>query len=180
MPGARWFVRRDRGQLSAPGGPAVVTPTVKQYWLDGRLHRPDGPAVITPSGTRCYFWRGVFVPREAIMDPRSKAPTEILSIENAEVRRAWLESYGLEDALKELLDSRQASIIHEQTNPPRRLWKILARDVDEQYYVYVEVTCPSTDRVYHLRVPPTIRTCSSAVAWTFDLDSKDYVPTIES
>jgi hypothetical protein len=43
------------------------------------------------------------------------------------------------------------------------------------------VACPSTGRRYALRVPPTMRSCRQAAAWTAGFDNPDlYRPLIET
>lgn len=174
-------VRREDGKLSAAGQPAVDTPTLQCWYHRGRLHREDGPAVVTPYGTELYYWKGVAVPRVVIMDPGSRSTVDILTEENQEIRRAWLEAYGLESALRELRGAGQAQVRHKTAIPPRRLWEISTIvDVDEEHPRYVEVTCPSTDRRYFLRVPPSVKTCEEAVAWTFSMAPEQYATAEES
>lgn len=174
--------RGPDGRLTAAGRPAVrLASGLKQWWLDGKLHRPDGPAVETDSGTRWHYWRGVKVPRQLIESPRSLSPAEILKISNAEIRRCWCEAYGLEDVLIDLARDGHARIIHQETEPSRRLWEIQGiTDVDENHPRYVEVHCSSTGKTFFLRVPPNVKTCHAAVAWTFAMNQKKYVPNSET
>lgn len=44
----------------------------------------------------------------------------------------------------------------------------------------VEVICPSTGQDYLLRVPPSMSTCQSAVAWTFGMNASTYAPLVET
>lgn len=176
----RFRVARDAGKLSAPGVPAIETPTVRQYCLDGRFHRPDGPAVEGARGTRLWYWRGVRVPRACVEDPRSLDVAGILAISNVEVRRCWLETYGLEDALLDLGRTGKARVVDQTTDPERRLWEIHGVvDVDQRHPRYVQVLCP-TGRTYFLRVHPDCATAQAAVAWTFDLHPADYAPARET
>ena len=67
---------------------------------------------------------------------------------------------------------------------PRRLWRI-EDDQGDDLLVAVEVLNSSpepdgTQRTYVLRVPPGIRTCRAAVAWTFRLDADAYQPLVET
>lgn len=197
MPSKRWFVVRA-GRTSAPSsssGPAIrFDHGLEQYLVDGRLHRVDGPAVYTPGGTRLYYWRGVHVPAAVIERPRSKSALEILKVPNAEVRRCWMESYGLEDFLLDLARVGKAEILDEEPEPaPRRLWRIKAvKDEDEEHPMYVQVRCPSTGRWYFLRVDPTayggLKTCQAAVASTWRKpdgtlrfeDPSQYAPEVET
>lgn len=57
---------------------------------------------------------------------------------------------------------------------PRRLFRA------DSSFNLLEVTCPSTGTVYHLRVPPELASCQAAVAWTFARDSPDYAPLVET
>lgn len=171
MPGSRWFVKRN-GRLPGPSsasGPAIKTASVEMYFVDGRLHRPDGAAIISRH-SRQFFWRGVSVPEHVVMFPRRCTPVEILGEANAEVRRAWMEAYGLADFLLDLARVGRATIVHQDPEPePRILWRIDAiTDTDGLPPLYVQVRCPSTGRWYFLRVDPTayggVTTCLAAVA----------------
>lgn len=67
---------------------------------------------------------------------------------------------------------------------PRRLWRIQDAHGDD-LLVAVEVVNSSPDadgsrRAYVLRVPPGIRTCRAAVAWTFGIEPDGYEPAIET
>jgi len=67
---------------------------------------------------------------------------------------------------------------------PRRLWRI-DDSRGEELLVAVEVanSTPDADgsrRIYFLRVPPGIRSCRAAVAWTFGIDADGYEPAVET
>jgi hypothetical protein len=53
---------------------------------------------------------------------------------------------------------------------------------NDEPIVAVRVQCPSTGQWYVLRVPPQMRTCREAVAWTFGFEEDDdaYEPVIET
>jgi hypothetical protein len=177
----RYYVRTENGKLGSLDGPAVRTSSGLRQWLvDGRLHRSDGPAVETASGTKMWYWRGVRVPSHVIESPRARSPLEILKEPNAEIRRASLEAYGLQEALTELLASKKAVIVHEQPGLRRLIRITEIKDTDGEHPTYVEVRCPSTGRMYHLRVPPSVRTCMEAVAWTFRETAQTYNPKVET
>lgn len=44
---------------------------------------------------------------------------------------------------------------------------------------FVRVTRLSTGRIYHLSVPPQVRTARAAVVWTFGKEATPYAPTME-
>ena len=46
---------------------------------------------------------------------------------------------------------------------------------EEEPIVLLKVKCPTTGMFYTLRVPPDTKTCKEAVAWTFDVNKKEYI-----
>jgi hypothetical protein len=139
---------------------------------EGRLHGAAGPALTYRDGWCVHAWHGVAVPEAIITRPESLRPMALFRQANQEVRRVVLERYDLE----RLLRSRFVVLIEEQQD--RMLFRIdLA---GEAPFHGMKVTCPSTGRVYVLRVPPAVRTCQEAVAWTFGLSSEEYRPLQET
>jgi hypothetical protein len=110
-------------------------------------------------------------------DPDSIAVADVLSEQNATMRRPLLERMGAERSLREaratILDADQ-----DRGGPRRRLRVPVDGGQD---LAFVEVRCPLTGQTYLLRVPPRVRTCREAVAWTAGFeDSCDYRPEIET
>ncbi|MFI6638333.1 DUF6745 domain-containing protein [Streptomyces sp. NPDC050504] len=139
----------------------------------GRLDRSDGPALAFPDGFALHAWRGMPVPGEFLAGLSALTPERIRAEENAELRRVMLEHYGYERYLTE----SDATPVHRDDSGI--LWRIpLPRDED---VVMVEVvnSTPEPDgtrRTYWLRVPPTTRTATEGVAWTFGLEAEEYAP----
>lgn len=94
--------RDFRDRLHRTDGPAVESDDRKEWWVEGRRHNERGPSITTKHGTVWHYWRGTLVPKEVIEDPRSKKPADILKIENVEVRRSWMEAYGLDDFMLDM------------------------------------------------------------------------------
>ena len=122
-------------------------------------------------------WRGIPVSRRIVFEPETLTPEEILNERNAEMRRVMVERFGYE----RLFEATNATELDADRDAggPRRLMRIaLSNDED---IVCVSVNCPSTGRQFTLRVPPHIKTCHEAVAWTagFD-DPKLYKPAVET
>ncbi|MFE7323388.1 DUF6745 domain-containing protein [Streptomyces sp. NPDC057565] len=139
----------------------------------GRLDRGDGPALSYRDGFALYAWRGMPVPAEFLAELTTLTPQRIREEENAELRRVMLEFYGYD---RYLTESGAQPVHRDETGI---LWRI-ALDGDEDV-VMVEVvnSTPEPDgthRTYWLRVPPSIRTAKSGVAWTFGLDEDAYTP----
>jgi hypothetical protein len=107
-------------------------------------------------------WNGIQVPDRVAFDPESITVTEILTERNAEMRRVLMERVGYEW----FVDHARTVLVDEDAAPggTRRLLRI--HFDGEEDYLFVEVRCPSTGSRYVLRVPPEMRTCQQAVAWT--------------
>jgi hypothetical protein len=122
-------------------------------------------------------WHGVPIDERIAFRPETLDAREILAEPNAERRRVMMERFGLDrfmrDAKAQMLDQDR------DAGGPRRLLRIELPD--DEPLVCVSVICPSTQRQYMLRVPPTMQTCRQAVAWTagFD-DPDDYRPAVET
>ena len=139
--------------------------------MEHRLHNEDQAAVQYDDGYSQYYWHGVSVPAWVILEPEKITAEKILSQPNQEVRRAMLEkatfAVFLDQAEKLDVDEFGA------------LWK-LNLDFEAEDIVFVQVKCPSTDREYCLRVPPTTKTATEGVAWTFGLEQSQYSPRVET
>lgn len=122
-------------------------------------------------------WNGLHVPDRVAFDPESITVAEILAERNAEMRRVLLECVGY----AWFIDHAHAAVLDQDSAPggARRLLRI--RFDGEEDYVFVEVHCPSTLDRYILRVPPDMRTCQQAVAWTAGYSTPDrYRPVQET
>ena len=143
----------------------------------GRLHCETGPAVAYPDGWSIYAWHGVRVPEAAITtSPDAISLDTVLGEQNAEVARVWMLRAGPRVWTDPRVE-RGASDV-DGAGQPRELLRIKMPQGEPA--VIVRVTCPSTGGEYRLRVPPTMRTCHDAVAWTFRKEAKEYVPALET
>jgi hypothetical protein len=122
-------------------------------------------------------WRGVAVDERIAFSPELITADEILAEPNAERRRVLLERMGYDS----FLEHAKAQVIDQDRDAggARRLLRVPMKDDED--LVCVTVLCPSTQRQYVLRVPPTMTTCHAAVAWVagFD-DPNEYHPLIET
>ncbi len=110
------------------------------------------------------------------------ATPELIDAEpNIEMRRTMIDAYG-----PSRYAAAKGTVIHADVDglgQVRRLWSA-PRPRDETL-VYVEVvnSTPEADgsrHVYWLRVPPHVRTCQEAVAWTFGIQDAEYQPVVET
>jgi hypothetical protein len=151
----------------------------------GRLHSLTGPACAYPDGWSIYAVHGVPVPSYAVERPQEISIQQIDNEQNAEVRRVMIERYrhGAEvsgpaafvrDAGGECLD-------HDE-----RFGTLWRRNIpDDEPVVMIELVNSTREpdgsfKRYWLRVPPQMRSSHEAVAWTFGVEAKDYVPVIET
>jgi uncharacterized protein DUF6745 len=132
-----------------------------------------------PSSLRSVriLWHGVPVSDRIAFDPESITVREILTEPNVELRRVLIDRVGMEwfvaNSHAEVIDRDR------DTGGDRELLRI--RFDGGEDVVCVAVHCPSTGRRYVLRVPPEIRTCRQAVAWTAGIqDPSAYQPAVET
>ena len=159
-------------------GEVVAVPRPRLSIVDGRLHDERGPAVEWPTGERCWFWRGIRVPQEAIESPETLTLPQILDEENLERRRVLVERMGYE---RYIARTGGRMIAEDRYG---RLWQCtLGDDLGDALLVEVQNSTPEPDgtfRRYFLRVPPRMRSPHEAVAWTFGLQPSEYAPLAES
>ena len=143
----------------------------------GFLHNTKGAAVEWGDGYKNYFCHGARLEAWMIEAPEKITAELALKEANSEVRRAIIEIMGLDKFLHQanpkILDKDKDAV-----GMPRQLMQIDLKE--DEPLVAVEVNCPSTNHKYFLRVPPKIKTCSEAVAWTFGYEAKDYLPLVEA
>lgn len=160
-------------------------PTLVSWELDRsppRIHSLTGPVVTFADGWKVYAVRGMRVPERFIEHPETIRSFEIQTEQNVELRRLMIERFGAARYLREI----GAVVVDEDIDgvgKPRRLLR--AEFTDDESLTMIELTNSSpgpdgTYRLYHLRVPPTMRTCHEAVAWTFDMEPDAYRPVEES
>lgn len=144
-------------------------------WIDiGGTRIESLPSSLDGIGLR---WRGVSVTPQIAFFPETLKSTDALAEANAEVRRVMIERIGFDRFMQE----SGARVLHEDTDPGGQR-QLLQVDLEgDEPLVCVSVSCPSTRRHYLIRVPPTMRTCHQAVAWTagFD-DANEYRPLVET
>jgi hypothetical protein len=122
-------------------------------------------------------WRGIPVPYRIVFEPETITAGEVLDETNLELRRVKLERMGYD----RFIQSAHAKVLDRDEDPggERKLLRIeIPGDED---LVCVSVQCPSTGRLYVIRVPPDMTTCRQAVAWIAGFDDPDqYQPLIET
>jgi hypothetical protein len=144
-------------------------------WLDiggsGVTRLPDSLAEVR------LRWRGVPVYHRIAFHPETITVAEILGERNAELRRVLLERFGFE----RFMDEAGAAVMDRDRDAGGERQLLRLKLEGDEDLVCVSVSCPSTERRYLLRVPPTMRTCRQAVAWTAGFDDPElYKPLVET
>jgi hypothetical protein len=128
--------------------------------LDGeRLHNDSGPAVRFHDGWSIWALNGVLVDEQVVLHPETQSLPQIRREQNAEVKRIRIERYGWDRYLAEV----GATVIDRRRNDIEATRETLLRGPDSE--TVLVCACPSTARIYALRVPPEIQTCQEAQAW---------------
>ena len=148
-----------------------------------RLHSDKGPALRYRDGWSIYSWHGVQVPQKLIEEPDSITREDLLGVQNAEVRRSYMERLGAGRfaQLLDLAEVDRGTVGHGVYAKEYALWRTREPDpVAEEHIQFVNVLCHSTEREYMLCVPPEFSDVYSALAWTFNQTKETYRPEVEA
>ncbi|MBI2810736.1 MAG: hypothetical protein HYX67_07915 [Candidatus Melainabacteria bacterium] len=142
-----------------------------------RLHSlDDAPSIEYADGWGVYSIHGMTVSPKIILAPESLTIDEIINQYNLEIRRVMLERYGIEKFITnsgaELLNEDECGMLYRMPmkNDPFNMVRVLNRTPQAD----------GTFRTYFIAVPPNTTTAREAVAWSFQMESENYRPTIET
>ena len=144
-------------------------------FLNGRLHN-EKRAALDYGNWKKYFWKGFEVPEKLILSPENITIQDVKEAnKNAEVRRAFIEKLGVTKFFDILSGGSGLNVIDEDTDHQGYPMRLLSFDFEGDDIQVLEVTDPSTDRVYNI-YPPS-QNCSNvweAKADTFNKESLSY------
>lgn len=153
-----------------------IKSTFNQNWL---LHH-ESEAALKFTNDFIYVWKGVSVTSKLFTALDEITKEEIISEQNAERKRCYLEILGA----KKFANLLELDIRHSEIDARGNLQVLYrSRDKDliaKEFLQFSKVVCPSTQREYFLCVPPYLNNCSEAVAWTFGKTPENYKPDIET
>ncbi|MEK6647576.1 MAG: toxin-antitoxin system YwqK family antitoxin [Candidatus Firestonebacteria bacterium] len=115
------------------------------------------------------YFRGVKIPKEIYFYPEKIKAEQIIAEPNAEVRRIMLELMGYEKFLTQM----PHCVVHKKGE--YSLVRINRYRREEENIMLLKAKCSSSGVWYTLRVPPDMKTCKEALAWTFNISPKEYV-----
>jgi len=144
-------------------------PQVLKIDDQNQAHSQNGPSHRWSDGWSLYHWHGVSVPEHWIMDTKSLSAKEAITWQNIEQRRAACEILGWAKILAEL----DAKVIDTDGDPEiGELLEVTLPDIGTEKFLRVKC---GTGREFALPVPPDMKTALQANAWTFGMDTNEFV-----
>lgn len=168
----------DDGRLHCDKGPAYTSPTRVIWYRNGKKHGMDADKF----GSIMYYYEGVRIPPHFFTQPEKVTLKEVLQHTNSEVRYVGMKVIGLE----KIMGLPETLLIHkdvDQFGKERILFEIPKVFTVPCLYLKVVNSTEEPDgtfKNYFLCVPPTMKTCLEAVAWTNYMKADEYQPSQES
>ncbi|MEG4517308.1 MULTISPECIES: DUF6745 domain-containing protein [unclassified Microcoleus] len=140
-----------------------------------RLHAEGTPAVQLADGFSIYAYHGVMLPEwYGSLHPHQWQSKWVLKEQNAEVRRALIQGITYDRICQELevteLDSWQEYTLLSIEFDDDFDWEGNAKPV-----YLLKMTCPSTEYIHALRVPPDVTSAKEAIRWVnWDIDPEEF------
>lgn len=123
----------------------------------GKLHNEKKYCIEWNDGFKIWKWKGADVPQKLIETPELITKEDLKNNQNTEVRRAFIEKLGVSKYFDILSGGKGLELIDQDTDDqgyPMRLMQFEFGEGNIQEKIQVlEVTCPSTKRVYNLYPP---------------------------
>lgn len=171
-------IRNEVNSLHADHEPAWRSPTRVIWYRDGRKHGIDADK----HGSITYYYENIRIPpkyHQAISNPELLTVEEVLKHPNQEVKYVGMKIVGFDRVMKH----KNTKIVHKDPETDQVLFEI--RGVFDEPMKYVRVwnstaELDGTFKPYYLCVPPEVKTCKEAVAWTFRKTADQYSPSQET
>ena len=166
------------GNLHSDTEPAWRSPTRVIWYKDGRKHGIDADKF----GSISYYYENIRIPPkfyQAISNSSLLSVKEVLNHPNAECRYVGIKIIGHE----KIRSDKTCKLIDSCEETGMELFSISDIFVDPILYLKVvnsTMEADGTYKNYYLCVPPNMKTCKEAVAWTFRMDADSYKPLQET
>ena len=166
------------GNLHSDTEPAWRSPTRVIWYKDGRKHGIDADKF----GSITYYYENIRIPpkfHQAVSNPDLLSVEEVLTHPNTECRYVGIKIIGHEKIRK----SKKCKLIDVCDKTGMELFSISDIFVDPILYIKVINSTMEPDgtyKNYYLCVPPNMKTCKEAVAWTFRMEESEYQPSQET
>ncbi|TSA87434.1 hypothetical protein FNU79_02820 [Deinococcus detaillensis] len=169
-----WLNQLAQLDLSGCRGVTALPPHLK---ISGWLDVAGSGLTALPAQRPALRWRGVRISERLAFEPETISGVEIVAEPNTEVRRVMMERVGYE----RFLDEVGARVLDRDTDAGGERVLVRVELPEDEPFVAVCVSCPSTGRRYTLRVPPTITRAQAASAWLAGFDEPSlYRPAVEA
>lgn len=162
----------------------------------GRLHSTTEEAVGWIDGEKQYFIDGINFDLRTWTKIKDKTMTgkEAINLKNIEQKTVAFRYLGYENILREL-DAKVIDTYTPKNHPYERTYELIEMFLkDELTRInlsdtmaqnsnsarFIKIVCHSTGKEAVLRVPPTINNILDGIAWSFNLDKKNYNPIVET
>lgn len=171
-------VKNEEGRLHCDDAPAWRSPTRIIWFRDGRKHGVDADI----HGSITHYYEDIRIPAKfgaAMANPDLLTVEEVLGHPNAEVRYVGVKIVGYDRIRK----SKKCKTIHTCNKTGMELFQITGIfDEPVNYLKVINSTAEpdGTFKEYYLCVPPTMKKCKEAVAWTFGMNADEYNPLQET
>jgi len=163
------------GNLHSDTEPAWRSPTRIIWYKDGRKHGLDADK----HGSITYYYENIRIPPHFFTNPESLTLEEVLGHRNTEVKYVGMKIIGM----KKVLLHKDTKIIHTDKEKDMVLFQFNVGLTDPVSYLKVVNSTQEHDgsyKNYYLCVPPNMKTCKEAVAWTFRMEEEEYKPSQET
>lgn len=166
------------GNLHSDTEPAWRSPTRVIWYKDGRKHGIDADKF----GSITYYYENIRIPpkfHQAVSNPDLLTVEEVLTHPNTECRYVGIKIIGHEKIRK----SKKCKLIDACKKTGMELFSISDIFLDPILYLKVINSTMEPDgtyKNYYLCVPPNMKTCKEAVAWTFRMETDEYQPSQET
>ena len=163
------------GLLHRDDGPAYISPTRITHYINGRKHGIDADKY----GSINFYYENIRIPKKFFYNPESLTIDEVFSHPNAEVKYVGMKIIGFDKILKD----KRVEIIDSCEKTGMVLFRLKYVFVEPLMYLKVINSTQEPDgsyKNYYLCVPPDMKNCKQAVAWTFRMEESQYEPTQET
>ncbi|GAX45137.1 hypothetical protein NIES4075_61580 [Tolypothrix sp. NIES-4075] len=134
-------------------------PSLLSFDNQNRLHAEGKPAIQFTDGYSLYAYHGVTLPEKyGKLHPHEWEAKWLLEEDNAELRRVLIQGIGYTRIIEEL-QATELDFYQEYT-----LLKI-DNNIDIEPIYLLKMTCPSTEFIHVLRVPPDVKSAREAIRW---------------
>jgi hypothetical protein len=171
-------IKNEEGRLHADNEPAWRSPTRIIWYRDGRKHGIDADI----HGSITYYYENIRIPpryHQAVGEPEILTVEEVLKHQNAEIRYVGIKIIGYD----RIRTHKNCKLVDTCKKTGMELFSIKGIFDDPVCVLKVINSTAEPDgtfKNYYLTVPPNMKKCKEAVAWTFRMTADDYAPMQET